>query len=76
MDFEPIRTKIRKKVHHTRECDKHPFIYTKQSDNNTYLEWEYNDNTIYAKSEDYTLISIIQDCIQVYLEETEEVKEE
>lgn len=74
MDFEPIRKKIRAKVHHTRYSDRHPSIYSKELDPYIYLEWEYNDNTIYAKSEDFILISIIQDCIKVYLEETEEVK--
>ena len=71
MNMNKIREKIQKKVHHTREIDKHPWIYTKQGEPTyTYLKWEYNDNIIHAKSRDFTLISIIQDCITMYLEET------
>jgi len=35
------------------------------------LKWEYDKNTVEARSKDVNLLFALRDCIEMYLEETE-----
>ena len=75
MNIDKLRKKLNKNIHHKNEWNKIPAIteYAPGSDKFgvTCLHWCYNDSEITVETRDYNLISLIDDVIKMYLEETE-----
>lgn len=71
MNLDKIRQKLRQRIHHTRQQDKHVFTYSRMDLNKTFLEWEYDDNTVYVSAKDENIAYVIKECIEMYIEETE-----
>lgn len=75
VDIDKIRTKLHKRVHHMTPWDKHVSILEERGTGYSVLLWKYSNHKVEARSKDYELLSCLRDCIEMYLEETEEVKE-
>lgn len=67
---ERLKKLLDEKVHHTNEWDKIPAIT--EDLKYKYLNWHYDDKEIRVISEDYDLIALIEEAIQIYLEEKKE----
>jgi hypothetical protein len=70
-----IRENLKKRINHRNRWDKHVTILGEVETGYSVLRWEYDNNTVEARSKDVNLLYALRDCIEMYLEETEEVKE-
>ncbi len=75
MNMNKIRENLKKRINHRNPWDKHVTILEEVGTGYNVLKWEYNNNTVEARSKDMNLLFALRDCIEMYLEETGEVKE-
>jgi hypothetical protein len=75
MNMNKIRENLKKRINHKNPWDKHVTILEEVETEYSVLRWEYDNNTVEARSKDVNLLYALRDCIEMYLEETEEVKE-
>jgi hypothetical protein len=74
-NMNKIRQNLKKRINHKNPWDKHVTILGEVETGYKILRWEYDNNTVEARSKDVNLLYALRDCIEMYLEETEEVKE-
>ena len=74
-NMNKIRQNLKKRINHRTPWDKHIAILEEIGTGYNVLKWEYDNNTVEARSKDVNLLFALRDCIEMYLEETEEVKE-
>ena len=75
VNIEEIRKNLKKRINHRNRWDKHVTILEEVGTMYSVLKWEYDNNTVEARSKDVNLLYALKECIEMYLEETEEVKE-
>ena len=75
MNMNKIRENLKKRINHRTRWDKHVTILDEVGTGYSVLKWEYDNNTVEARSKDVNLLYALKECIEMYLEETEEVKE-
>jgi hypothetical protein len=74
MNIEKIRENLKKRINHKNPWDKHVTILEEVETEYSVLKWKYDNNTVEARSKDVNLLYALKECIEMYLEETEEVK--
>ena len=74
MNMNKIRQNLKKRINHRNPWDKHVTILKEVGTRYSVLKWEYDNNTVEARSKNINLLFTLRDCIEMYLEETEEVK--
>ena len=74
-EMNKIRENLKKRINHRNRWDKHVTILEEVGTGYNVLKWEYDNNKVEARSKDVNLLFALRDCIEMYLEETEEVKE-
>jgi ABC-type histidine transport system ATPase subunit len=74
-NMNKIRENLKKRINHKNPWDKHVTILEEVETEYSVLKWKYDNNTVEARSKDVNLLYALQECIEMYLEETEEVKE-
>lgn len=75
VDMNRIRENIKKRIHCRNSWDKHVAIFDEVETGYSVLIWKYKNNKVEARSQDVELLFTLRDCIEMYLEETEEVEE-
>jgi len=75
MNMNKIRENLKKRINHRNRWDKYVTILEEVGTGCSVLKWEYDNNTVEARSKDVNLLYALKECIEMYLEETEEVKE-
>lgn len=75
MNMNKIRENLKKRINHRNPWDKYVAILEEVGSGYSVLKWEYDNNTVEARSKDVNLLYAVKECIEMYLEETEEVKE-
>ena len=71
MDMNKLRQNLRKRVHKRTKWDKHVSILDEVGTGYSVLLWNYNDNKAEVRSKDVNLLLALEECIEMYLEETE-----
>lgn len=71
MNMNKIRQNLKKRINHRNPWDKHITILEEVGTGYNVLKWEYDNNTVEARSKDVNLLFTLRDCIEMYLEETE-----
>lgn len=74
-NMNKIRENLKKRINHRNPWDKHVSILEEVSTGYSVLKWEYDNNTVESRSKDVNLLYALEECIEMYLEETEDVKE-
>ena len=75
MNMNKIRENLKKRINHRNRWDKHVTILEEVGTGYNVLKWEYDNNKVEARSKDMNLLYAVKECIEMYIEETEEVKE-
>lgn len=75
MNMNKIRQNLKKRINHRNPWDKHVTILDEVGTGYSVLKWEYDNNKVEARSKDVNLLFALRDCIEMYLEETEEKKD-
>ena len=72
MDLETLRKKLQQKVQHKTQWDKYVTILSERETQYSVLFWKYDCHEVKARSKDTNLLLLLKECIEMYLEETEE----
>jgi len=75
MNMNKIRENLKKRINHRNRGDKYVTILEEVGTGDSVLKWEYDNNTVEARSKDVNFLYALKECIEMYLEETEEVNE-
>ena len=75
VDMNRIRENIKKRIHCNNSWNKHVAILDEVGTGYSVLIWKYSNNKVEARSQDVNLLFTLRDCIEMYLEETEEHNE-
>ena len=71
MNMNKIRENLKKRINHRNPWDKHVIILEEVETGYNILRWKYDKNTVEARSKDVNLLYALEECIEMYLEETE-----
>lgn len=74
-NMNKIRENLKKRINHRNPWDKRVSILEEVGTGYSVLKWEYDNNTVESRSKDVNLLYALKECIEMYLEETEDVKE-
>lgn len=74
-EMNKIRQNLKKRINHRNPWNKHVAILEEVGTGYNVLKWKYDNNTVEARSKDVNLLFALRDCIEMYLEETEEHNE-
>lgn len=70
-NMNKIRQNLKKRINHRNPWDKYVTILEEVGSGYSVLKWEYDKNTVEARSKDVNLLYAVKECIEMYLEETE-----
>ena len=74
VDFKQLTKQLRHEIREANKGCRHVAIMSEGTD--TILHWKYDGHEVEARSKDYNLLSLLRQCIEIYLEETEEEEKE
>ena len=72
MNLEKLRKKLQNRIQYKNPWNKHVSILSERDTPYDVLIWKYNNHEVRARSKDTNFLYLLKDCIEMYLEETEE----
>ena len=72
IDWSNILGQLREEFREANKGNKHVSILGEQYTSYSTLHFEYDGHTVTARSKDYQFLSLLRNCIEMYLEETGE----